>query len=115
VGIPVSALTDAEFGARQAAFRSRVQDSGLVTQPFTDPATLGQLMERSLRELAGKGRRSGGTRTGQAQGTVVVGEIPHEPLGFQPRQELLCSGHHSVRPFCSRGARRDKREGPTAV
>ena len=55
---------DREFGARQEAFRRRVQDSGLVTQSFTDPATLGQLVERSLRELAetaavgsGQGRR----------------------------------------------------------
>jgi Domain of unknown function (DUF4062) len=52
VGIPVSSLIDAEFGGRQAAFRRRVQDSGLVTQSFTDPSILGQLVERSLRELA---------------------------------------------------------------
>ena len=43
VGIPVSALIDEQFGARQAAFRARVQ-GGLVVQPFTDPATLGQLV-----------------------------------------------------------------------
>ena len=52
VGIPPSALIDREFGARQDEFRRRVQDSGLVTQLFADPATLGQLVERSLRELA---------------------------------------------------------------
>ena len=52
VGIPLSKLIDLEFGARQEAFRRRVQDSGLVTASFTDPATLGQLVERSLRELA---------------------------------------------------------------
>ena len=59
VGIPLSRLIDLEFGARQEAFRRRVQASGLVTQAFTDPATLGQLVERSLRELADKRRLAG--------------------------------------------------------
>jgi uncharacterized protein YutE (UPF0331/DUF86 family) len=52
VGIPVSALIDPESGGRQETFRRRVQESGLVTQSFTDPATLGRLVERSLRELS---------------------------------------------------------------
>lgn len=52
VGIPASMLIDPEFGIRQNAFRRRVQNSGLVTQSFADPSTLGQLVERSLRELA---------------------------------------------------------------
>src|SRR5947199_327025 len=52
MGIPLSALIDREFGDRQDAFRQRVQDSGLLTQTFADPATLGRLVERSLRELA---------------------------------------------------------------
>jgi tetratricopeptide (TPR) repeat protein len=90
VGIPVSALIDEEFGSRQAAFRARVRDGGLVVQAFTDPATLGQLVERSLRELA-EARRRRDTRAGgvQVSGTVVVGEVPQEPLGLQPRQDLL--------------------------
>ena len=33
-GIPPSGLIDLEFGARQEAFRRRVRESGLVTQPF---------------------------------------------------------------------------------
>ena len=41
VGIPLSRLIDREFGARQDAFRRRVQDSGLVTQSFASPAALG--------------------------------------------------------------------------
>jgi tetratricopeptide (TPR) repeat protein len=90
VGIPVSKLIDREFGDRQEAFRRRVQDSGLVTQQFTDPATLGQLVERSLREQAQTSRRrSDASSGGQVPVAVVVGEIPQEPLGFQPREDLL--------------------------
>ena len=40
VGIPPSRLIDREFGARQDAFRRRVQDSGLTTQSFANPAAL---------------------------------------------------------------------------
>ena len=92
VGIPPSKLIDHEFGARQETFRRRVRDSGLVTQTFTDPATLGQLVERSLRELAERRRRgSDGGPGGQVPAVVVAGEIPQEPLGFQPRADLLAA------------------------
>ena len=91
VGVPPSRLIDHEFGARQEAFRRRVQAGGLVTQTFTDPATLGQLVERSLRELAERrGRRSRG-QDGQVPAVGVAGEIPQEPLGFQPRADLLAA------------------------
>ena len=59
VGIPVKDLIDLKFGDRQEAFRRRVQDSGLVTQRFADPDTLGQMVERSLRELPQTRRRGG--------------------------------------------------------
>ncbi len=59
VGIPLSALIDRECGSRQEAFRRRVQDSGLTTRKFADPETLGQLVERSLRELTERDRRGG--------------------------------------------------------
>ena len=90
VGIPLSRLIDTESGARQEAFRHRVQESGLVTQVFADPATLGQLAERSLRELAEQRRRhaGGGGQLGPVP-AAVAGEIPQEPLGFQPRADLL--------------------------
>src|ERR1700730_2990083 len=52
VGIPVGELTDHAFGARQEAFRQRVQASGLVTQSFASPHQLGRLVERALDELA---------------------------------------------------------------
>ena len=91
VGLPVSALIDREFGARQDAFRTRVRDSGLITGSFASPAGLGQLVERSLRELA-KARHSGvGGQGGQVPAVVVAGEIPQEPLGFQPRADLLAA------------------------
>ena len=87
-GIPPSKLIDHAHGARQEEFRRRVQeDSGLVTQAFADPVTLGQLVERSLRDLADR-RRAGG-RSAQGPAVVVAGEIPQEPPGFQPRADLL--------------------------
>ena len=91
VGIPPSKLIDHQFGARQEAFRRRVRETGQVTQTFTDPGTLGQLVERSLRELAGTRRRRGESPSGEAPAAVVAGEIPQEPLGFQPRAELLAA------------------------
>ena len=93
VGIPLSRLIDVEFGARQEAFRHRVRECGLVTQQFDDPATLGQLVERSLRELAERHRRrdSDAGKSTQVPAVVVAGEIPQEPLGFQPRPDLLAA------------------------
>jgi tetratricopeptide (TPR) repeat protein len=88
VGIPPSRLIDHRFGARQEAFRQRVQDSGLVTQQFANPPTLCQLVERSLRDLAEQRRRGDG---GDVPRVVVAGEIPQEPLGFQPRADLLAA------------------------
>jgi hypothetical protein len=86
-GIPVSRLIDQEFGARQEAFRRRVQDSGLTIQSFANPDMLGRLVERSLRELAER-RRSPGS--GSVRGHVlVVGDVPQEPAEFQPRADLL--------------------------
>ena len=57
----MSRLIDREFGARQDAFRGRVRDSGLIMESFASPAGLGQLVERSLRDLA-ETRRGGGWR-----------------------------------------------------
>jgi tetratricopeptide (TPR) repeat protein len=93
VGIPLSGLIDHEYGVRQEAFRRRVrEDSGLVVQTFTDPGTLGQLVERSLQDLARRQRRGDGDgQRGRGPVAVVTGEIPQEPLGFQPRADLLAA------------------------
>jgi tetratricopeptide (TPR) repeat protein len=93
VGIPPSRLIDVEFGARQEAFRRRVlHDSGLVAHVFSDPGTLGQLVERSLREQAERHRRdSAAGQDKPVPAAVVTGEIPQEPLGFQPRADLLAA------------------------
>ena len=50
-------------------------------------------MERSLRELAEQHRRrdSGGGHGVHVPAVVVAGEIPQEPLGFQPRADLLAA------------------------
>jgi tetratricopeptide (TPR) repeat protein len=57
VGIPLSALIDDEFGARQAAFRDRVRASGLVTKSFANPDMLARLVQQALEELAKTRRR----------------------------------------------------------
>ena len=81
-GIPPSGLIDMEFGARQEAFRRRVRDS-LVTQPFSNPGMLGQLVERSLRELAGRHRR----RMGEEASLSV--RLAPRPLFLAGREGLL--------------------------
>ncbi len=84
VGIPVGALIDIEFGARQEAFRRRVRDSGLVTGSFASPAGLGQLVERSLRGLAETRRAGGGRRPGQ-----VAVRVAPRPVFLAGREALL--------------------------
>ena len=88
VGIPLEHLIDHEFGARQEAFRRRVQSSGLTTQPFRSPAELGRLVERSLRELADARRAAGPL----PQGSVLrVWNIPARNPGFTGRNGLLAA------------------------
>ena len=86
VGIPLAELIDNKFGARQEEFRRRVQASGLATQYFASPAALGQLVERSLRDLAE-------TRQGRDQPPVKtvlrVWNIPARNPGFTGRDDLL--------------------------
>jgi hypothetical protein len=52
-GIPLSLLIDHEYGVRQAAFRRRVQ-ADVTTQSFAGPASLEDLVARSLQDLAGR-------------------------------------------------------------
>ena len=71
VGIPPSSLIDRQFGTRQDVFRRRVRDSGLTKQSFANPEQLGQLVERSLRELAQTRRR--------IDSGIVREQVPAEP------------------------------------
>ena len=88
VGIPVAELIDQRFGARQEAFRRRVQDSGLVTQFFANPDELGKLVERSLRELADQRRGSGLLPPGSV---LRVWNVPARNPGFTGRDGLLAA------------------------
>ena len=91
LGIPAARLIDREFGERQDAFRGRVRDSGLTIQSFANPDMLGRLVERSLRDLAETRRGAGGGSRGGPGLPVVVGDVPQEPAGFQPRADLLAA------------------------
>ena len=88
VGIPVSRLIDHEFGARQETFRGRVRDSGLTVQSFASPASWGSWWSARCgtwpRRVAVRQRGPGGPGL-----PVVVGDVPQEPAGFQPRADLL--------------------------
>ena len=88
VGIPLEQLIDHAFGARQEAFRRRVQASGLVTQSFANPDQLGKLVERSLRELAAARRRPGPLPPGSV---LRVWNIPARNPGFTGREALLAA------------------------
>jgi hypothetical protein len=99
VGIPLTQLIDHAFGARQEAFRRRVQASGLVTQSFASPDQLGKLVERSLRELAAV-RQSRGPLPSDSV-LRVWNILPRNP-GFIGRDGLLA-------------AMRDRLAGDTAV
>ena len=87
----LSKLIDHEFGARQEAFRRRVRDSGLVTAVVREPGHAGAA-GGALAAGAGRDapRCGGGGRRGQVR-PVVVGEMPQEPAGFQPRADLLAA------------------------
>jgi hypothetical protein len=85
-GIPVAQLLDHAFGARQEAFRRRVQASGLVTQSFASPDQLGRLVERSLQELAAARQDAGLLPPGSV---LRIWNIPARNPGFTGRDQLL--------------------------
>ena len=88
VGIPLAELIDHAFGARQEAFRRRVQASGLVTQSFASPDQLGRLVERSLRELAAARQGAGPLPPGSV---LRVWNVPARNPGFTGRDGLLAA------------------------
>jgi tetratricopeptide (TPR) repeat protein len=86
VGIPLWALIDNEYGARQEAFRRRVRGSGLVTASFGSPGELGQLVERSLQALAAVPPDASPPPPGSV---LRVWNIPARNPGFVGRDGLL--------------------------
>jgi ornithine cyclodeaminase/alanine dehydrogenase-like protein (mu-crystallin family) len=88
VGIPVAQLTDHAFGARQEAFRRRVQAGGLVTQSFASPDELGRVVERSLRELADARQGAGPL---PPDSVLRVWNVPPRNPGFTGRDGLLAA------------------------
>jgi Tetratricopeptide repeat/Domain of unknown function (DUF4062)/NB-ARC domain len=88
VGIPLTELIDHAYGARQEAFRQRVQASGLVTQSFANPHQLGRLVERSLNELAEARSRPGPL---PPDSVLRVWNIPARNPGFTGRDGLLAA------------------------
>jgi hypothetical protein len=95
-GIPPSGLIDLEFGARQEAFRRRVQ-AELGTGLFADPGTLGQLAERSLRELAAKHKES---------------DAAFLPVRLAPRPEFLAGRDSLLAKLDARLAAAPGQAGP---
>ena len=88
VGIPVAQLIDHAFGARQEAFRRRVQAGGLVTQSFASADELGRLVERSLRELAAARQDAGPL---PPDSVLRVWNVPPRNPGFTGRDGLLAA------------------------
>ena len=88
VGIPPAQLIDHAFGARQEAFRRRVQASGLVTQSFASPAELGRVVERSLQQLASARQGAGPL---PPDSVLRVWNVPPRNPGFTGRDGLLAA------------------------
>jgi hypothetical protein len=84
----VAQLTDHAFGARQEAFRSRVQASGLVIQSFASPDELGRVVERSLRELAAARQDAGPL---PPDSVLRMWNVPPRNPGFTGRESLLAA------------------------
>jgi hypothetical protein len=113
VGIPLSRLIDHEFGARQEVFRRRVRDSALVTPSFASPAALGQLVERSLRELAETQQRRDGTATAtDAALKQLVIERERQRAEFEQRKKDATPAleGHVVRSGGNQGTKRAQLE-----
>lgn len=81
---PVHMLdTNPELQARQRAFRARLLDAGIMTVKVATPEQLELKLAQALQALRPP------LPPGAVNDRVAVGEIPRQPLGFQPRAGLL--------------------------
>ena len=87
IGIPPSRLIDREFGDRQEAFCRRVRDSGLIFSRSRARPSWGSWWSGRCGTWP-RGAGAAGAGAGQVA-PVVVGDVPQEPAGLQPRTDLL--------------------------
>lgn len=92
VELPPTALIDHQSGEKQAAFRERVANAGLTVRKFATAAELGQLVERSLRQLADNDVGAGEGAEGwehDSQDPPRVWRMPSRNVAFTGREALV--------------------------
>jgi tetratricopeptide (TPR) repeat protein len=97
----LSDIGDPQRWARVRAFREEVAGvvraaefgdlRGLVVGLSTGVQAELERIQAELAKSARTGRPAGGSQGGLVPAVVVAGEIPQEPVGFQPRADLLAA------------------------
>jgi hypothetical protein len=87
---PRALLADQEHGARQQAFRQRVNDAGVTTATFTTPDQLETLVYQALQELhASDGHSSRPPEPSTTTGTAW--NVPAQTVEVTGRDDLLAA------------------------